>query len=135
MERRLLKWKQPGNKFERYTGIHPSDRNLLFRGLRWRMARSGLASFMIVGNKLVFIKNPSSYLKNKQPKEASMADTEIDSCHRKSHLSVKSHVNGLMKGSMAWLTSSRSSNDKKTSSKQESSVPSPSPSSSFSSLS
>ncbi|XP_057746257.1 mitochondrial arginine transporter BAC2 [Arachis stenosperma] len=50
MERRLLKWKQPGNKFERYTGIHPSDRNLLFRGLRWRMARSGLASFMIVGS-------------------------------------------------------------------------------------
>ncbi|RDY13019.1 hypothetical protein CR513_02112, partial [Mucuna pruriens] len=50
MERRLLKWKQLGNKFERITGIHPSDRNVLFRGIGWRMARSGLASFMIVGS-------------------------------------------------------------------------------------
>ncbi|TKY59531.1 Mitoferrin protein [Spatholobus suberectus] len=50
MERKLLKWKQPGNKFERITGIHPSDRNVLLRGIGWRMARSGLASFMIVGS-------------------------------------------------------------------------------------
>ncbi|KAK6943172.1 Mitochondrial substrate/solute carrier [Dillenia turbinata] len=49
MERRLLKWKLPGKRFERLTGIHPSDRNLLFRGIQYRMARSGLASFMIVG--------------------------------------------------------------------------------------
>lgn len=50
MERKLLKWKPQGNKFERYTGIHPSDRNVLFRGIGWRMARSGLASFLIVGS-------------------------------------------------------------------------------------
>ncbi|KAL2343763.1 hypothetical protein Fmac_005048 [Flemingia macrophylla] len=52
MERKLLKWKQQGNKFERYTGIHPSDRNVLFHGVGWRMARSGLASFLIVGSYL-----------------------------------------------------------------------------------
>ncbi|CAJ1935992.1 unnamed protein product [Sphenostylis stenocarpa] len=52
MERKILKWKRPGNKFERITGIHPSDRNVLFRGIGWRMARSGLASFMIVGSYL-----------------------------------------------------------------------------------
>ncbi|KAK9292399.1 hypothetical protein L1049_020366 [Liquidambar formosana] len=50
MERRLLRWNRPGNRFERITGIHPSDRNLLFRGIWLRMARSGLASFMIVGS-------------------------------------------------------------------------------------
>uniref|UniRef100_A0A5B7BYE4 Putative solute carrier family 25 member 48 n=1 Tax=Davidia involucrata TaxID=16924 RepID=A0A5B7BYE4_DAVIN len=50
MERRLLKWKQPGKRFERFTGIHPRDRNLLFRGIWLRMARSGIASFMIVGS-------------------------------------------------------------------------------------
>ncbi|KDP34908.1 hypothetical protein JCGZ_09196 [Jatropha curcas] len=50
MERRLLKWRRPGNWFERVTGIHPADRNLLFRGIWLRMARSGLASFMIVGS-------------------------------------------------------------------------------------
>ncbi|XP_038712611.1 uncharacterized protein LOC120006357 isoform X2 [Tripterygium wilfordii] len=49
MERKFLKWNRPGNRFERVTGIHPSDRNLLFRGIWLRMARSGLASFMIVG--------------------------------------------------------------------------------------
>lgn len=48
LERRFLRWKQPGNKFERFTGIHPADRGLLFRGMSWRMARSGIASFMIV---------------------------------------------------------------------------------------
>ncbi|GAB4856885.1 hypothetical protein Ancab_014803 [Ancistrocladus abbreviatus] len=50
MERRLLKWKRPGNWFERVTGIHPSDRNILLRGIWLRMARSGIASFMIVGS-------------------------------------------------------------------------------------
>ncbi|KAA8545568.1 hypothetical protein F0562_020352 [Nyssa sinensis] len=50
MERKILKWKQPGNRFERLTGIHPGDRNLLFRGIWLRMARSGIASFMIVGS-------------------------------------------------------------------------------------
>lgn len=50
MERRFLKWRQPGNWFERSTGIHPTDRNVLFRGISARMARSGLASFIIVGS-------------------------------------------------------------------------------------
>ncbi|KAJ4963987.1 hypothetical protein NE237_023926 [Protea cynaroides] len=45
MERRLLRWKQPGYWIERASGIHPSDRNLLFRGIWLRSARSGLASF------------------------------------------------------------------------------------------
>ena len=45
-----MKWKRTGNKFERFTGIHPSDRNILFRGIGLRMARSSLASFMIVGS-------------------------------------------------------------------------------------
>jgi hypothetical protein len=40
MERQLLKWRRPGNRFERVTGIHPADRNLLFRGIWLRMARS-----------------------------------------------------------------------------------------------
>ncbi|XP_068469749.1 mitochondrial arginine transporter BAC2 isoform X1 [Phaseolus vulgaris] len=52
MERKILKWKRPGNKFERITGIHPLDRNVLFRGIGWRMARAGLASSMIVGSYL-----------------------------------------------------------------------------------
>ncbi|XP_002526979.2 uncharacterized protein LOC8260363 [Ricinus communis] len=50
MERRLLKWNRPGKRFERLTGIHPADRNILFRGIWLRMARSGLASVMIVGS-------------------------------------------------------------------------------------
>ncbi|PQP92655.1 uncharacterized protein Pyn_26966 [Prunus yedoensis var. nudiflora] len=49
-ERKLLKWGRPGNRFERLTGIHPADRNLLFRGLGLRMARSGIASFIMVGS-------------------------------------------------------------------------------------
>ncbi|XP_021863218.1 probable S-adenosylmethionine carrier 2, chloroplastic [Spinacia oleracea] len=49
MERRSLKWSCPGNWFERLSGMHPSDRNLLFRGMSARMARSGLASFALVG--------------------------------------------------------------------------------------
>ncbi|KAK7368771.1 hypothetical protein VNO80_10801 [Phaseolus coccineus] len=52
MERKILKWKRPGNKFERITGIHPLDRNVLFHGIGWRMARAGLASSMIVGSYL-----------------------------------------------------------------------------------
>lgn len=50
MERKFLKWRRPGNWFERNTGIHPSDRNLMFRGISARMARSGLASFIVVGS-------------------------------------------------------------------------------------
>nr|XP_023900496.1 uncharacterized protein LOC112012337 [Quercus suber]XP_023900497.1 uncharacterized protein LOC112012337 [Quercus suber]XP_023900498.1 uncharacterized protein LOC112012337 [Quercus suber] len=50
MERNLLGWRRPGNRFERVTGIHPSDRNLLFRGIWLRMARCGFASFVIVGS-------------------------------------------------------------------------------------
>ncbi|KAJ4838341.1 hypothetical protein Tsubulata_002778 [Turnera subulata] len=49
MERRMLKWRRPGKRFERATGIHPTDRSLLFRGMGLRMARSGLASSIIVG--------------------------------------------------------------------------------------
>ncbi|XP_057495934.1 mitochondrial thiamine pyrophosphate carrier 1-like isoform X1 [Actinidia eriantha] len=49
MERKLIKWKQPGRRLERLAGIHPSDRNILFRGVGLRMACSGIASFMIVG--------------------------------------------------------------------------------------
>ncbi|KAL1827729.1 mitochondrial aspartate-glutamate transporter AGC1 [Daucus carota subsp. sativus] len=50
MERRLLKWSRPGNRFESFTGIHPRDRNILFRGIWLRMARSGVASFLLVGS-------------------------------------------------------------------------------------
>lgn len=50
MERKMLKWTRPGKRFERLTGIHPSDRTVLFQGIWLRMARSGLASFMIVGS-------------------------------------------------------------------------------------
>ncbi|KAL0375969.1 UNVERIFIED_CONTAM: hypothetical protein Scaly_0714500 [Sesamum calycinum] len=37
MERKFLKWSKPGKRFERLTGIHPADRNLLLNGiwLRW----------------------------------------------------------------------------------------------------
>ncbi|XP_051145320.1 uncharacterized protein LOC127261144 isoform X2 [Andrographis paniculata] len=52
MERRLLKWKRPGKRFERLTGIHPSDKNLLLNGIGLRMARCGLASSIIVGSYL-----------------------------------------------------------------------------------
>ncbi|KAL7001957.1 hypothetical protein U1Q18_003105 [Sarracenia purpurea var. burkii] len=57
MERRFLKWKQPGKRFERFTGIHPADRNILFRGIWLRMARSGVASFMMVGSYFWAINN------------------------------------------------------------------------------
>lgn len=50
MERKLLKWPRPGKRFERFTGIHPADRNILFRGVWLRMARSGIASFVLVGS-------------------------------------------------------------------------------------
>ncbi|KEH31252.1 putative mitochondrial carrier domain-containing protein [Medicago truncatula] len=62
MERKLLQWKRPGNKFERFTGIHPSDRNVLSRGLGLRMARSGIASFMIVGSYLFVVDHLTSSL-------------------------------------------------------------------------
>ncbi|XP_057525424.1 mitochondrial aspartate-glutamate transporter AGC1 isoform X1 [Amaranthus tricolor] len=55
MERRLLKWRRPGNWFERFTGIHPADRNLLLRGVSARMARSGLASFALVGTYFIAV--------------------------------------------------------------------------------
>ncbi|XP_009630365.1 mitochondrial arginine transporter BAC2 [Nicotiana tomentosiformis] len=55
VERRFLKWQLPGKRFERWTGIHPADRNILFRGLGLRMARSGLASFVVVGGYLFAI--------------------------------------------------------------------------------
>ncbi|CAL0306123.1 unnamed protein product [Lupinus luteus] len=62
MERKFLKWKQPGNKFERYTGIHPTDRNVLFRGIGLRMARSGFASFMMVGSYFFIVDHLASSL-------------------------------------------------------------------------
>lgn len=52
MERKLLRWKAPGNWIERVTGTSPADRNILFRGIWLRMARSGLASFAVVGSYL-----------------------------------------------------------------------------------
>ncbi|XP_047318411.1 mitochondrial aspartate-glutamate transporter AGC1 [Impatiens glandulifera] len=55
MERKFLKWKTPGKWFERQTGIHPSDRNILFRGIWLRMARSGSMSFVVVGGYLLGI--------------------------------------------------------------------------------
>lgn len=57
MERLLLKWTLPGKRFERYTGIHPSDRNILFRGIWLRMARSGITSFVLVGGYFFAIDN------------------------------------------------------------------------------
>ncbi|RLM73407.1 uncharacterized protein C2845_PM15G15200 [Panicum miliaceum] len=50
MERKLLKWKAPGTWIERKTGISPADRNFLFRGIGLRMARSGIASFVLAGS-------------------------------------------------------------------------------------
>ena len=50
MERKLLKWKAPGTWIERKTGISPADRNVLFRGIGLRMARSGIASFILAGS-------------------------------------------------------------------------------------
>ncbi|KAF2587644.1 hypothetical protein F2Q70_00035485 [Brassica cretica] len=49
-ERKFLKWNKPGKRLERWTGIHPTDRNLLFRGIGIRMARSSVASTIIVGS-------------------------------------------------------------------------------------
>uniref|UniRef100_A0A804RKQ5 Mitochondrial carrier protein n=2 Tax=Zea mays TaxID=4577 RepID=A0A804RKQ5_MAIZE len=50
MERKFLKWKAPGTWIERKTGISPADRNVLFRGIGLRTARSGIASFVLVGS-------------------------------------------------------------------------------------
>lgn len=55
MERRFLQWQLPGKRFERWTGIHPADRNILYRGLGLRMARCGIASFVVVGGYLFAI--------------------------------------------------------------------------------
>ncbi|KAJ7968152.1 Mitochondrial substrate carrier family protein [Quillaja saponaria] len=62
MERRLLKWTRPGNRFERVTGIHPADRNLLFRGILLRMARCGIGSFFIVGGYFLTVNHVVSSL-------------------------------------------------------------------------
>lgn len=56
-ERKLMRWKLPGNRFERWTGIHPRDRNLLVRGIGLRMARSGIATFMVVGGYFLAVGN------------------------------------------------------------------------------
>lgn len=57
MERVVSKSKRPGRKFERLTGIHPTDRNLLSKGLCLRIARSGIASFVLVGSYYFAISN------------------------------------------------------------------------------
>ncbi|KAF3613561.1 hypothetical protein FXO38_36168 [Capsicum annuum] len=53
--RGFLKWQLPGKRFESWTGIHPADRNILFHGLGLRMARSEIASFVVVGSYLFAI--------------------------------------------------------------------------------
>ncbi|XP_020247236.1 mitochondrial carrier protein MTM1 isoform X2 [Asparagus officinalis] len=53
MERKLLKWSAPGIWIERVAGMSPADRNIMFRGIWLRMARSGIASFSIVGSYLL----------------------------------------------------------------------------------
>ncbi|MCL7043393.1 hypothetical protein MKW94_011138 [Papaver nudicaule] len=50
MESKVMRWKKTGSWFEKVSGIHPSYRNILFRGIGLRMARSGLTSFAIVGS-------------------------------------------------------------------------------------
>ncbi|XP_076936287.1 uncharacterized protein LOC143603361 [Bidens hawaiensis] len=50
MERKFLRWSLPGKRFERYTGIHPRDRNILFRGIKLRMACSGITSYILTGS-------------------------------------------------------------------------------------
>ncbi|XP_076960260.1 uncharacterized protein LOC143636579 isoform X2 [Bidens hawaiensis] len=50
MERKFLRWSLPGKRFERYTGIHPRDRNILFRGIKLRMVCSGITSFILTGS-------------------------------------------------------------------------------------
>ncbi|PHT40741.1 hypothetical protein CQW23_19595 [Capsicum baccatum] len=54
-KRGFLKWQLPGKRFESWTGIHPVDRNILFRGLGLHMARSGIAYFVVVGGYLFAI--------------------------------------------------------------------------------
>ncbi|PHT65256.1 hypothetical protein T459_29681 [Capsicum annuum] len=44
-----------GKRFESWTGIRPADRNIIFRGLGLRMARSGIVSFVVVGGYLFAI--------------------------------------------------------------------------------
>jgi hypothetical protein len=73
MERNLLRWTRPGNRFERYTGIHPADRNILFRGLGLRMARSGFASFMIVGSYYLTV----NYLVSEGPKKRGSKENKL----------------------------------------------------------
>lgn len=55
MERKLMRYKTPGLWIERITGTSPADRNLLFRGIGLRMARSGLASFAVVRSYLLAV--------------------------------------------------------------------------------
>lgn len=54
-ERKLLRWEAPGNWIERVTGMSPADRNIMFRGFSMRMARSGIATFVVVGGYLVAV--------------------------------------------------------------------------------
>lgn len=49
MERKFCKWKVPGTWVERFVGINPLDRKLLYHGLRFRAAQTGIACFALVG--------------------------------------------------------------------------------------
>ncbi|KAM6592486.1 hypothetical protein CsatA_000189 [Cannabis sativa] len=55
LERKFLKWKRPGSRFERWTGIHPADRKVLFNGIGLRMARCGISSFVLVGSYFLIV--------------------------------------------------------------------------------
>lgn len=55
LERKFLKWRKTGNRFEKLTGVQPADRNLLLNGIGLRMARCGFASSVIVGSYFVAI--------------------------------------------------------------------------------
>lgn len=48
LERKLLELKPAGTRFERWTGIHPFDRKVLYKGIWLRMARCGIGSFLVV---------------------------------------------------------------------------------------
>ncbi|EOA17542.1 hypothetical protein CARUB_v10005893mg [Capsella rubella] len=54
-ESKFLKWNKPEKRLERWTGIHPTDRNLLFRGIGIWMARSSVASTAFVGSYYVAV--------------------------------------------------------------------------------
>lgn len=50
MERKLLKWVQPGNWLQRTAGLLPYDQPLLWRGLKIRVLQHGLAAAALVAS-------------------------------------------------------------------------------------